>query len=346
MSNTRSKSANKPKYSILIAVYQHYDYLRHCLDSAIAQPEDLTEIIIVDDGSPDKRVSKLLERYQKKDPGRIRLRINAKNQGIIPTIGGMVNDARGEYVAFLDCDDFLADDAIATVNAHVMKNPQLAYLFSDRNYVDADEKLIETSHYTNSHEITNTSNHVDNLLIEMLATHLKVIKKEAFLKVGGFTEESSGVQDYDVALKMSEVYPIEYIDTPLYNYRIHPNTVTNSRRIEQHIKSGLVLRRALVRRGLVAKKAFKVYMQGSSVSQSETSQFLTLQSMGAEVNVQVADHDGFIAVIPKIGLIDRLFVPGSIMENVKKELKPLLEHASIILEPSSDVPFQRLAERT
>ena len=97
--------ANKPKISIIIPVYNVEKYLEQCLKSVINQTFKDIEIICINDGSTDNSLE-ILEAFQKQDE-RIKI-INKQNegQGIARNEGLKV--AKGEYISFIDPDDWVA----------------------------------------------------------------------------------------------------------------------------------------------------------------------------------------------------------------------------------------------
>ena len=97
-----------PKVSILIPVYNIADYLPRCLDSCIKQTLRNIEIICVNDGSKDNSLS-VLEEYAKKDK---RIKIISKDNGGLPTARNAgINAASGEYIMFVDGDDWIELDS-------------------------------------------------------------------------------------------------------------------------------------------------------------------------------------------------------------------------------------------
>ena len=93
------------KVSVIIPVYNTASYLKRCLDSAINQTLKDIEIICVNDGSTDNSLE-ILQEYQKKD-NRIIL-INLKeNKGVVNARNVAIEKASGEFIGFLDSDDFI-----------------------------------------------------------------------------------------------------------------------------------------------------------------------------------------------------------------------------------------------
>lgn len=95
--------------SVIIPVYKVEKYLRQCVDSVLNQTYTDLEIILVDDGSPD-RCGEICDAYAKKDTRVIV--IHKENGGLSDARNAGMNIAQGEYIYFLDSDDYIKPDAI------------------------------------------------------------------------------------------------------------------------------------------------------------------------------------------------------------------------------------------
>ena len=93
------------KISVIVPVYKVEKYLHKCVDSIISQTYENLEIILVDDGSPDN-CPQICDEYAKKD-SRIRV-IHKENEGISATRNTGIQAAQGEYIGFIDSDDYVA----------------------------------------------------------------------------------------------------------------------------------------------------------------------------------------------------------------------------------------------
>ena len=94
-----------PKVSIIVPVYNVEKYLEKCLDSLVNQTLDSYEIIVVNDGSPDNS-QEIIDKYVEKYPG-IVFAYKKKNGGLGDTRNFGIDKARGEYVGFVDSDDWV-----------------------------------------------------------------------------------------------------------------------------------------------------------------------------------------------------------------------------------------------
>ena len=124
----------QPKISIIVPVYKVELYLRKCLDSIVNQTYHNLEIILVDDGSPDG-CGAICDEYAEKD-SRI-IVIHQKNAGVSAARNAGLDIATGEYIGFVDSDDWIELDMYAylmelalTFDAHIS---QCGYYFDEEN---------------------------------------------------------------------------------------------------------------------------------------------------------------------------------------------------------------------
>ena len=108
------------KYSIIIPCYKVEQFLSQCINSVLAQTDKDFEIILVDDGSPD-RSGEICDEYAEKDK-RIKV-IHKSNGGASDARNAGLDVAQGEYVMFLDSDDWWDDkDALRKIDASIIES--------------------------------------------------------------------------------------------------------------------------------------------------------------------------------------------------------------------------------
>lgn len=95
--------------SVIVPIYKVQDYLDECVESIINQTYSNIEIILVDDGSPDE-CPNMCDAWAKKD-SRIRV-VHKKNGGLSSARNAGIEVANGEYICFVDSDDFICKDAL------------------------------------------------------------------------------------------------------------------------------------------------------------------------------------------------------------------------------------------
>lgn len=103
----------KTKISVIVPVYNVEQYLKRCLDSIINQTFEDYEIICVNDCSPDNS-QVILDEYAQKYPDLVKVLVNEKNLGLGKTREHGLSVAEGEFVMFIDSDDYIKNDYLQT----------------------------------------------------------------------------------------------------------------------------------------------------------------------------------------------------------------------------------------
>ena len=113
---------NKLKVSVVIPIWNTEKYLRKCLASVVNQTYKNLEIICINDGSPDNSLA-ILEEYAKKD-SRIII-INQGNAGVSTARNRGLDIATGEYISFVDPDDWIESNTYESTVNLFEKNPKV-----------------------------------------------------------------------------------------------------------------------------------------------------------------------------------------------------------------------------
>ena len=111
---------NRVKISIIIPCYKVEKYLPKCLDSLVNQTLDGVEAICINDGSPDSCI-KILKDYKKKYGDKIII-IDKKNEGVWRGRKDGIKKARGEFIGFVDSDDYVTPDFAKKLYDAAIKN--------------------------------------------------------------------------------------------------------------------------------------------------------------------------------------------------------------------------------
>ncbi len=110
---------NLPLVSVIVPVYNTERFLPKCIESVLAQTYSNLEIIAVDDGSKDKSLS-ILKEHAKKDD---RLKVfSTPNRGVSATRNFALEKVNGEYVCFIDSDDYMAEDFVEILYRKLIDN--------------------------------------------------------------------------------------------------------------------------------------------------------------------------------------------------------------------------------
>lgn len=151
------------KISVIIPVYNVEKYLEECLDSIINQTLTDIEIICINDGSTDYSLN-ILKEYEKKDK-RIKI-INQENKGLGATRNVGMKIAKGEYISFIDSDDYISKDAFESLYTNAKNNDSDTVLFKiarfDESSIDYTKPIFELENTFKNEDFNNFKfNHND-----------------------------------------------------------------------------------------------------------------------------------------------------------------------------------------
>ena len=210
-----------PLFSIITPVYDPPEaVLRACLDSVRSQTFTDWEHCLVDDGSTLPHVRAVLDEYAAGDR-RFRVVARDANRGIIAASNDALAMASGEFVAFLDHDDLIVRDALATVAAVLDDDPQIDYCYSDEDNLSPQGELI-TPFYKPDWS-------PERFRSQMYTCHFSVARRSLVDEVGGFHTGFEGSQDYDLFLRVTErARRVHHIPRILYHWRMLPTSVAGN----------------------------------------------------------------------------------------------------------------------
>ncbi len=213
--------ANRPLITILMPSWDPpTDVFADTLRSVLSQTYDNWELCIAG-GSHNSAVSQMLTNLPEKDP-RIRVIVLENNLGISGNSDEALKLAGGDFVALLDHDDILAPFALYEVTALLNMNPQLDFIYTDKDLLSADgttryDPLFKPDW---SPEIMLSANYL---------THLCVIRRELIEKVGGWRPDTDGAQDWDLFLRILEKTDrVAHIPKVLYHWRAVSTSAASS----------------------------------------------------------------------------------------------------------------------
>jgi len=233
-----------PLISIIIVNYNRENYLGEAIASVLGQTWQDLELLIWDDGSTDESVA-IANKFAQKDE-RVRV-VKAPHLGIAAARQAAALQTTGEYIGWLDSDDFLAPTAIAETAAVLIRNPKMGFVYTDYYDINASGKVTGYGHRCS------IPYSFERLLVDFMTFHFRLIRRSLFEQVNGFEGSPDIVEDYDLCLRLSEVASVGRVRKPLYYYRTHSGNITQERRLEMLLLSQRVIAQALKRRGLADK---------------------------------------------------------------------------------------------
>lgn len=144
-----------PKISVIVPVYKAEKYLHRCVESILAQTITDFEILLIDDGSPD-RSGEICDEYAKKD-SRIKV-FHKPNGGASDARNVGLDNAQGEYVCFVDSDDVVDKDFL---EIFLQKDADIVVQGMYRNDITEDRRDLYVSIETGDFDLSNVTKFVD-----------------------------------------------------------------------------------------------------------------------------------------------------------------------------------------
>ena len=249
-----AKLKKRPLISVIIPVYQdkpeQETWLVEAIESVRNQIYDNWELCIADDASKAPHVRKVLERFAKKDPRRIKVVYRETNGHISANSNSALALAHGEFIALLDHDDVIRPHALACVALELDAHPHADLIYSDEDKIDENGHRYD--HYFKpdwNPDLFNVQNYV---------SHLGVYRTHLVREVGGFRIGYEGSQDWDLAhrvIERSAPDRIRHIPKVLYHWRSVPGSTATIISAKNYANTAAqkVLTEHFVRAGIDAK---------------------------------------------------------------------------------------------
>lgn len=224
----------KPKVSIIVPVYKVEKFLKTCLDSILSQTFQDYELILVDDGSPDQ-CPHICDQYAK-EHANIKV-IHKTNGGLSSARLAGFEIAEGEYILFIDSDDYINERMVELLVIAIENNQ--AQLSMCGYYVDCEGELTpKTLPYAQT-KIEGREQIVSKYILPLVGEDRLAIKLPGFLWIRLFKKEliqkDFFVSEREVFLEdhvfdllyADNINSVAIIDEPLYYYRVNRKSLSN-----------------------------------------------------------------------------------------------------------------------
>ncbi len=205
------------KVSVIVPVYNVYDYLSKCLDSLVNQTLREIEIIVVNDGSPDNS-QKIIDKYAKNYPEKIKA-YKKENGGLSDARNYGIKKATGEYIAFVDSDDYV-DTGMYERMYDKAKSGNFDMVVCDLNYVYNDKIVRAYSHV--KHDTTNIKMTMLNIYP---AAWNKIFKRKFFENLE--FKKKVWFEDVEFLYRiLPKIKTIGVVNEPFYQYLQREGSIT------------------------------------------------------------------------------------------------------------------------
>ncbi len=225
------------KISIIIPVYKVEQYLDECLQSVFSQTYKDLEIILIDDGSPDN-CPQLCDKYARQD-SRVQV-IHKINEGAAEARNEGLRVATGEFIMFLDADDFWMDkDGLKKLVQVFQKDSNLDIVLYNVQHFNENTQSFSTS--VKQYDLTKTTGHKNTVLSYLIKNNLftssawiQMIKRDIIVNNAIFFEKGLFCEDLDWILSLWQwVNKVSALNLNMYCYRHRLNSTSNQYLIKQ-----------------------------------------------------------------------------------------------------------------
>jgi len=211
--------------SVLIPCYNHRDFIEKTLTSIYEDSFKDKEIVIINDGSPDDS-DEVISKWIKEHEDIKIVYKNRPNKGLNATVNELLSLASGEFVTFIDSDDFLLDGGLEARYNYLVEHPDKKIVFSDGVLVDKENNILydsvlfgfrgyEKDSFKDSKTIRKTL-----LKRFVLAGPMMMARKEIYDEIG-YHDESLLAWDLDFYVKTMPRDWIGFLDEKVFAYRTH-----------------------------------------------------------------------------------------------------------------------------
>ena len=214
------------KLSIVVPVYKAEKYLKNCIESILNQNSEEMELILVDDGSPD-RCPDICDLYADRDD-RVKV-IHQINQGVVVARNTGIAVAKGEYLGFVDADDFIKPEMIQKAIQIIDSDQHYDIVVFDYYSFIKDKEEELSVHHQDINPDWPTEKLRDEFLYDNYPNFIwnKVYNKRLFENL----EIPKGIWMEDLymgARLFSRANKILFVPEAFYCYRIHSSTFSNA----------------------------------------------------------------------------------------------------------------------
>ncbi|MEI7690679.1 MAG: glycosyltransferase, partial [bacterium] len=213
----------KPKLSVLVPVYNVKSvWLNKCIESVLSQNYENWELCLYDDASTMAETIQTLHEWEGRDE-RIKISFGKVNQHISGASNRCLAMATGDFVALLDNDDELTQNALYEAAKVLNDNLALDFIYSDEDKID-EEGTRKDPYFKPDWA-------PELFLSQMYTCHLGVYRRSIMEKINGFRVGYEGSQDYDLVLRFIEQtnpQKICHIPKILYHWRTLKTSTASS----------------------------------------------------------------------------------------------------------------------
>jgi glycosyltransferase involved in cell wall biosynthesis len=232
LKNNYDHAEAMPLVSVVLPVYNRAGCIQQSIKSVLRQTYQNLEIIVVDDGSTDQTIEKI------KALSDLRIRVislpNNKGANAARNVG--INAAKGHWIAFQDSDDEWEPHKLQKQVSACHAQQSLVSFSGLIRHINDRVQLVPKPQYRIQPATANRLHEV--LSASFISNQTLLVHRDVFSTVGGYDESLQRLQDWELSIRIAEIFPITYVNEPLVAAYVLPDSITNKESIctaTQHI---------------------------------------------------------------------------------------------------------------
>lgn len=304
------------KYSFIVSVFNGEENLDACLESLFKQTYTNFEVIVINDGSTDE-TSKVLSVWKEKYPSKLML-IERENKGLSVSRNEGMEKATGDYILFVDHDDYMKENALEVIEKNNQGNPDLIKFGYEMVYANKPSVPINTTYEEGLYRGEEAFSLLvaSPTLFEMAtlyAYRLSFLKKEKLSFTEGRYHEDFGLVPYSIVLAKK----VRILSTILYSYVQSENSITRN---EDYLKTVKKADDILFFALILREKIDKITVEDKTKQLFKS--FLANAVLGAYEKLQTTEATLYKKKIKEYKIIDDL-MEDTWIRRVKKVIKKI-----------------------
>lgn len=209
----------KPVVSVIIPTYNHPQWLNQAIESALNQSYPSVDVIVVSDGTPTNEVLQAAARY----PLVRFLQQDHYGAGAARNTG--LAASKGEFIQFLDDDDWLLPEAVALKKSLLESRSDIGCVYSDIFLVSDDGQALGSQCDGRPRPLPQGDIFESLLKNNFILVHAPLWRRTILEQVGGFPQHT-GAEDWELLVRCAEITFFDCLDRPLGYYRLHKQNAT------------------------------------------------------------------------------------------------------------------------
>ncbi|UZR92533.1 glycosyltransferase family 2 protein [Chondrinema litorale] len=217
----------EPLISIVLTSYNQPDLLECAFESVINQTYDNIEIVVVDDASTERQSNRLIKSWSKKYPKKVKCFIQDSNVGIPKNKNTGFKLCNGQFITYLDGDDYYYSNKIEKEVFQLLENPELDIIYSNFHILDKSGSKINWNDGSISPK---TDNSIDKIFSRNyphgILFRYELIRASVLKRINYYDESIPAYHDWDSRIRYSSFSKIQYVDNIGSVYKDNPDSIS------------------------------------------------------------------------------------------------------------------------